>query len=326
MMKLRIAAVLALSVSLTGAQMSAQAKKTSTKPAARPALAKSMAALETELAGKYGAGQRDRLHRGIEQVARFWRAEDGNAKAFEEFVRASFAGDQTTLDALFARIEFAMESLEGHMVEINRDFRMHVDLDRGPIYAFDETLAGYDPSAHTTEDFFGNKLAFIVLLNFPLTTLEQRLTEGEGWSRRQWAEARLAGHEAVAAAVAGHAQEKRLQVLVDAESKCALLDFDLRLDLPPLAVHAQAPVVSHARYSFTDQWTSAVHGDATSVPAENPTASAADRTAARMWLSRLRASHLSRPLQTAGRARRRAPFCRRGQGGRRREGVSALQA
>jgi hypothetical protein len=30
-----------------------------------------------------------------------------------------------------------------------------------------------------------------VLLNFPLTTLEQRLTEGENWSRRQWAEARL---------------------------------------------------------------------------------------------------------------------------------------
>jgi hypothetical protein len=29
-------------------------------------------------------------------------------------------------------------------------------------------------------------------LNFPLTTLEQRLAEGEGWTRRQWAEARLA--------------------------------------------------------------------------------------------------------------------------------------
>ncbi len=128
----------------------------------------------------------------MEQAARFWRAGDGNAKAFEEFVRANFAGDQATQDALFQRMEFAMESLEGYMVEINRDFRMQVDLDRGPIYGFDETLAGYDPSAHTTDDFFGNKLAFVVLLNFPLTTLEQRLAEGEGWSRRQWAETRLA--------------------------------------------------------------------------------------------------------------------------------------
>ncbi|HLN92339.1 MAG TPA: hypothetical protein VK389_00630, partial [Thermoanaerobaculia bacterium] len=79
-----------------------------------------------------------------------------------------------------------------HMVEINRDFRMQSDLDRGPIYGFDEILAGYDPSAHAVDDFFGNKLAFVVLLNFPLTTLDQRLTEGENWSRRQWAEARLA--------------------------------------------------------------------------------------------------------------------------------------
>jgi hypothetical protein len=85
-----------------------------------------------------------------------------------------------------------MESLDGHMVEINRDFRMQSDLDRGPIYGFDEILAGYDPSAHAVDDFFGNKLAFVVLLNFPLTTLDQRLTEGENWSRRQWAEARLA--------------------------------------------------------------------------------------------------------------------------------------
>ncbi len=43
-----------------------------------------------------------------------------------------------------------------------------------------------------TDDFFKNKLAFVVLLNFPLTTLEQKLTEGDKWSRRQWAETRLA--------------------------------------------------------------------------------------------------------------------------------------
>src|SRR5688572_5084877 len=64
---------------------------------------------------------------------------------------------------------------------------------------------------------------------------------------------RLASHEVVAAAVARHAHAKRLQVLVDAESECVRLDLDLRLDLPPLAIHAQAPVVvSHTRCSFTD--------------------------------------------------------------------------
>lgn len=159
---------------------------------AKPRLQESQMSLEKELLAKYGEGQRARLERGMKQVAEFWRAGDGDAKAFEEFVRANFAGDATALDALFERMEFALESLDGHMVEINRDFRMQSDLDRGTIYPFDESLAGYDPSAHVNDDFFGNKLAFVALLNFPLTTLEQRLSEGDNWSRRQWAEARLA--------------------------------------------------------------------------------------------------------------------------------------
>src|SRR5229473_2326921 len=83
--------------------------------------------------------------------------------------------------------ESAMESLDGHMLEINRDFRRQSDLDLGPVYPFDEMLAGYDPSAHVVDDFFGNKLAFTVLLNFPLTSLPERLAHGETWSRRQWA-------------------------------------------------------------------------------------------------------------------------------------------
>ena len=78
------------------------------------------------------------------------------------------------------------------MHEINREFRQQSDLDLGPVLPFDEIIGGYDPSAHVLDDFFQNKLAFVVLLNFPLTTLEQRLKEGPSWSRRQWAEARLA--------------------------------------------------------------------------------------------------------------------------------------
>lgn len=147
---------------------------------------------ENELVAKYGEGQRARAHRGIAQVAQFWRAEDGDAAAFSEFVASGFAGDAATLDALFGRLEMTLESLDGHLYEINRDWRRQTDLDVGPIYPFDEIMAAYDPSAHVNDDLFANKLAFVVLLNFPLTTLEQRLSEGESWSRRQWAEAKLA--------------------------------------------------------------------------------------------------------------------------------------
>jgi len=148
--------------------------------------------VESDLVAKYGEAQRPRIQRGLKQVADFWRAEDGDAAAFEDFVRTNFAGDQTTLDALFGRMELILESIDGHMLEISRDLRQQSDLDLGLIYPYDEIMAGYDPSAHISDDLFANKLAFTVLLNFPLTTLEQRLSEGEKWSRRQWAEVRLA--------------------------------------------------------------------------------------------------------------------------------------
>ncbi len=148
--------------------------------------------LEKELIAKYGEGQRARLQRGLHQVSEFWRTEDGDAAEFEDFVRTNFAGDQATLDTMFDRFESLFEQLDGHMHEINREFRQQLDLDRGPILPFDEVIGGYDPSAHVLDDFFANKLAFTVLLNFPLTTLDERLKDGPGWSRRQWAEARLA--------------------------------------------------------------------------------------------------------------------------------------
>ncbi len=152
----------------------------------------SLEKLERELVAKYGEAQRVRAHRGLNQIASFWRNEDGDAATFETFVTTNFAGDQTTLDTVFNRFEHNLEQLDGHMAEIGREFRNQSDLDVGPILGVDEVFAAYDPSAHVSDDFFQNKLAFIVLLNFPLTTLEQRLTEGEKWSRREWAEARLA--------------------------------------------------------------------------------------------------------------------------------------
>jgi hypothetical protein len=148
--------------------------------------------MEKELIAKYGDSQRARLQRGLHQVSEFWRAEDGDAAGFEDFVRTNFAGDQATLDTMFNRLERLLEQLGGHMHEINREFRQQSDLDLGSVLPFDEIIGGYDPSAHVLDDFFHNKLAFVVLLNFPLTTLDQRLKDGPSWSRRQWAEVRLA--------------------------------------------------------------------------------------------------------------------------------------
>lgn len=161
------------------------------EPAPVPIAAQVQASLESELVAKYGPSQAVRARRGIAQAARLWRAEDGDPAAFRAFVLEQFAGDPGALDALFKRMEFVLESLDGHMLEIGRDFKWHAELDLGPMLPVDDILAGYDPGAHFTDDAFQNKLAFVVLLNFPLTTLDQRLAEGASWTSRQWAEARL---------------------------------------------------------------------------------------------------------------------------------------
>jgi hypothetical protein len=172
-------------VSAGGGAMSVQASDI-------PWMKGSIGKLESELGAKYGETVSARLHRGLGQVASFWRAEDGDEATFEGFVRDNFAGDQATLDAMFSRYEYLLEMLNGHMADIGLDFRRQTDLDLGPILPFDELFAAYEPSAHIGDDFFQNKIAFVVLLNFPLTTLSERLSDGQKWTRREWAEVRLA--------------------------------------------------------------------------------------------------------------------------------------
>jgi len=109
-----------------------------------PGILDAAARLEKELGAKYGEAARARLLRGLRQVAPFWRLEDGDAAVFEDFVRTNFAADSKALNTFFERMESALESLDGHMLEINRDFRRQSDLDLGPVYPFDEMLAGYD--------------------------------------------------------------------------------------------------------------------------------------------------------------------------------------
>ncbi len=144
------------------------------------------------LVQRHGESQRSVIERGVHQVLTFWRQEDGGADVLEAFVVRNYAGSPAVRDALFERFEFALEQLDGHLLEISRAFRRQSDLDLGPLLPLDEMMAGYDPGAHVSDDFFANKIAFVALLNFPLTTLEVRLEEGPAWDRRTWAEVRLA--------------------------------------------------------------------------------------------------------------------------------------
>jgi hypothetical protein len=162
-------------------------------PETPPPLAAATARAIQALEARHGAAEKGRIERGVRQAASLWRASDGDAKAFEAFALAQFAPAGVPLDTLFDRLEASCEQLDGHAVEVGRALSWWTQIDTGPMQPVDPLLATYDPGAHVLDDLFGTKVAFAALLNFPLTTLDERLSAGPGWTRRQWAEARLAG-------------------------------------------------------------------------------------------------------------------------------------
>lgn len=147
-------------------------------------------ALKAELQKQHGDAQASRIERGVDQVALHWRKDDGDLAAF---AREHFLSDGKALDETFARFEANLEQVDGHLLEISRELKRASELDVGPMLKVDALFSAYDPGANVVEDLFKSKLGFAVLLNFPLTSLEERLNESSQWSRRQWAEARLTG-------------------------------------------------------------------------------------------------------------------------------------
>ncbi|HME90287.1 MAG TPA: hypothetical protein VKE49_02610, partial [Myxococcaceae bacterium] len=149
---------------------------------------KQAASLKAELLAKHGESQRDRIDRGVDQVFALWRSSDGD---LSEFVRSHFIADPKLLETTLQRFEYEAEQLDGHFNEIIRELKRPTDLDLGPLLPVDPLLAAFDPSAHLTEDLFQARIAFEALLNFPLTTLEERLAHAREYSRGQWTEVRL---------------------------------------------------------------------------------------------------------------------------------------
>jgi hypothetical protein len=145
-----------------------------------------------DLVARHGEPERAAIERGVRQVAEAWRPADGDARALRTFLVANYLPEGPDRDATFHRLEAALEQLDGAGVETSRELSRWAVLDLGPMLPVDRLLSAFEPSAHLGEDLFATKLAFVALLHFPLTTLEERLQQGATWSSRRWAEVRLA--------------------------------------------------------------------------------------------------------------------------------------
>jgi hypothetical protein len=145
----------------------------------------------SSLIARNGSAAGERIRRGVGQVAERWWAEDGDEGAFESFCVEHYLATEAEREASFARLGEALEQVDGHLHEVERELHRPIDLDLGPIRRVDLLLQNLDLSAHVDEDLFRTGVAFHALLNFSVHTLEERLGEGASWTREQWARSRM---------------------------------------------------------------------------------------------------------------------------------------
>jgi hypothetical protein len=131
------------------------------------------------------------LEKGVKHASSLWRKEDGTLTNFTEFMKNNYISDPGKRKAVFNKISEYFESLNGNLNEIVLDLRKNVDLATGALDEIDRMFSNYSPDSHVLTDFYSNKIAFIIALNFPYYTLAEKEKLGPGWSRNEWAMARL---------------------------------------------------------------------------------------------------------------------------------------
>ncbi|MCE1200162.1 MAG: hypothetical protein LWW85_14435 [Marinilabiliales bacterium] len=139
----------------------------------------------------FGEAARPQISKGVKQVASLWRESDGSEADFRNLCKTSFVGDPAKRSMLLAKLSRYFESITGHFNKMTLDLRQNVDLDNGELLEIDKIFSGYSIGAHLMDDLYANKIAFVVALNFPYYSLDEKENLGKNWSREAWAAARL---------------------------------------------------------------------------------------------------------------------------------------
>lgn len=144
-----------------------------------------------ELKQEAKSDQHSRIEKGVKQLASFWTIEDGTSDDFKSLCRTYSVKNEQERKATFDRIESNFELLWGSYNKISVAFKIPMHVAEGEILPVDRLFSGFEPSAHFSADMFANKMAFIIMLNFPFISLAEKSAMGSQWSRQEWAYARL---------------------------------------------------------------------------------------------------------------------------------------
>lgn len=131
------------------------------------------------------------LERGLRQAAAFWTPKDGTTEDFIKFCEQHFCRNLEEKDKLFVRLCNNFETIFGHNNRVTIELLRPSHVTGYESFPVDEIFGAYNGLSHFNEDMFNNKLAFIVILNFPHFTLEEKINNGSKWTTRQWGYVRL---------------------------------------------------------------------------------------------------------------------------------------
>ena len=134
----------------------------------------------------------ERLKRCLQQTVSAWTDEDGTEEELREFCIKNYITDKDKLGALVKKAESSFDAVDGYMIEMYRTILVPLHLDEGEVTNANIIFGDFNPMAHLQEDFFSSKIAFLILLNFPVYSLDEKNTLGVDWSDDDWAKAMLA--------------------------------------------------------------------------------------------------------------------------------------
>ncbi len=157
-----------------------------------PVSATLVSELQQEICSLHPEADSDLVERGVRQAAALWTAEDGTAEEFAEFVRVNYCYLPHDRQMLFESMSRVLESCYQSADLLTVDLLKPTQLTNSTEPQLpDWIMSAYSPLAHFSDDMFANKLAFIIILNFPHFSLEEKNSLGRQWTREQWAMARM---------------------------------------------------------------------------------------------------------------------------------------
>ena len=145
----------------------------------------------TQLVEKYGGQEQVRMEKGVKQMAALWESKDGTKEEFTAYCLENYVADAAVRERIFERLCKQFEAIFGGFNKMAVSLLEPTHVTDFEYFSIDEAFGAWSPTAHFEEDFFANKIAFYVMLNFPFYTLEEKNALGEHWTDLEWGYARM---------------------------------------------------------------------------------------------------------------------------------------